>query len=381
LFFAPALLAPAMLILALSLASPAPAGASLPPAPRVDARAYLVMNATSGDVLVSKNVDERLPIASLTKLMTVGVALEHLSLDRYVTVSARAAGVGEESAGLIAGERITVADLVRAALIQSANDAADALADAASGGDRALFVSWMNQEARKIGLTRTHFERPDGLDAPGHYSTARDITHLAQWAMRLAVVRQDVRMRTSTISGGRRLTTWNDLLGVFPGVVGVKTGHTDNAGWCQVTLLEREGLEIYVTILGSPTRAQRDHDLEALLRFALSRYEVVNVVSAGDPLMKVATEYGRGTVPVAVARSLDLPIRVDRPLVEKLVLPRTLSLPVRRGQGVGEVRISSNGRLLAKRELFALRFVGKPGLLGRAGWYGSRTVHELLGWL
>ena len=112
----------------------------------------------------------------------------------------------------------------------------------------------MNQEARKIGLTRTHFVRPDGLDAPGHYSTARDITRLAQWAMRLPVVRQDVRMRTSTISGGRRLTTWNDLLGVFPGVVGVKTGHTDNAGWCQVTLLERDGLEIYVTILGSPTR-------------------------------------------------------------------------------------------------------------------------------
>jgi D-alanyl-D-alanine carboxypeptidase len=381
LFFAPAMLAPVMLVLALALASPAVAAGSPPAAPRVDARAYLVMNATTGDVLVSRNANERLPIASLTKLMTVDVALEHLSLDRYVTVSARAAEVGEESANLRAGERITVADLVQAALIQSANDAADALADAASGGDRALFVSWMNQEARAIGLTRTHFVRPDGLDAPGHYSTARDITHLAQWAMGLPVVRQDVRLRTSTISGGRRLTTWNDLLGVFPGVVGVKTGHTDNAGWCQVTLLERDGLTIYATILGSPSRSQRDHDLEALLRFALSRYRSVDVVAAGDPLMKVATEYGRGTVSVAVARSLDLPIRVDRPLVEKLVLPRTLSLPVRQGQGVGEVRIYSNGRFLGKRELFAMRSVGKPSLLGKVGWYGSRTVHDLLGWI
>lgn len=370
-----------MLALAFTLMRPAPAAGSRSLAPRVDARAYLVMNAATGDVLVSKNVNARLPIASLTKLMTVDVALQHLSVDRYVTVSTRATEVGEESAGLRDGERIQVGDLVRAALIQSANDAADALADAASGGDRALFVSWMNKEAREIGLTRTHFVRPDGLDARGHYSSARDITRLAQWVMGLAEVRQAVRLRTSSISGGRSLTTWNDLLGVFPGVVGVKTGHTDDAGWCQVALLARGGLQIYATVLGSPSRSQRNHDLAALLRFALSRYKLVEVVSAQDPLSKVATEYGGPAVSVAASSSLALPVRVDRPLIEKLVLPRTLSLPVRQGQRVGEVRIYSNGRLLGKRKLIAMRSVGVPSLLGKAGWYGSQTVHNLYGWI
>jgi serine-type D-Ala-D-Ala carboxypeptidase (penicillin-binding protein 5/6) len=375
------LLAPALLVLALLLLQPGAAVGFRSRAPTVDARAYLVENAATGDVLISKNANARLPIASLTKLMTVYVALQHLSADRYVTVSTLATGAGEESAGLRAGERILVGDLVRAALIQSANDAADALADAAAGGNRALFVSWMNAQARQIGLTRTHFARPDGLDAAGHYSSARDVTRLAQWAMGLAEVREAVRLRSSTISGGRALSTWNDLLGVFPGVVGVKTGHTDDAGWCQVALLARGGLEIYATILGSPSRSQRNHDLAALLRFALTRYKLVEVVAAGDPLANVASEYGGPSVPVAATSALALPLRLDRPLVEKLVLPRTLSLPVKQGQHLGEVLIYSNGKLLGERKLIAMRSVEKPGLLDKVGWYGGRTVHNLFGWM
>jgi len=373
--------APALLALAFLLLQPVAAAGTGSRAPKVDARAYLVMNAATGDVLVSKNANARLPIASLTKLMTVDVALQHLSVDRYVTVSAQAAETGEESAGLRAGERILVGDLVRAALIQSANDAADALADAASGGNRALFVSWMNTEARQIGLTRTHFVRPDGLDAPRHFSSARDITRLARWAMGLPEVSQAVRQRSSTISGGRVLTTWNDLLGTFPGVVGVKTGHTDDAGWCQVALVVRGGVRIYATILGSPSRSQRNHDLAALLRFALTRYRLVQVVTAGSPLAKVATEYGGPSVPVAAASSLTLPLRLDRPLVEKLVLPRTLSLPIKQGRHLGVLRIYSNGKLLGKSELIAMRSVGRPGLLDKAGWYSGRAIHNLFGWI
>lgn len=375
------LLAPALLALVLLLLQPVAATGSRPRAPKVDARAYLVENAATGDVLVSKNANARLPIASLTKLMTVYVALQHLGVDQYVTVSTLATDAGEESAGLKAGERIEVGDLVRAALIQSANDAADALADAAAGGNRALFVSWMNAEAHQIGLTRTHFARPDGLDAPRHYSSARDVTRLAQWAMGLTEVRQAVRLRSSTISGGRVLSTWNDLLGVFPGVVGVKTGHTDDSGWCQVALLARGGLKIYATILGSPSRSQRNHDLAALLRFALTRYKLVEVIAAGIPLAKVATEYGGPVVPVAASSSLALPLRLDRPLVERLVLPRTLSLPVKQGQQLGEVLVYSNGKLLGERKLVAMRSARRPGLLDKIGWYGGRTVHNLFGWI
>ena len=375
------LLPAAALALALVTVGSAVAGRPPPGAPAIDAHAYLVVNADTGDVLLSKNADKRLAIASLTKLMTVDVALQRLDLNQKVTVSKLATKAGEESADLRAGERIKVSDLVRAALIQSANDAAGALADAASGGDRKLFANWMNDEAQKIGLKHTHFVRPDGLDAPGHYSSARDVTRLAQWVMMgLPVVREDVRMRTSTISRGRRLSTWNDLLGVFRGVVGVKTGHTDEAGWCQVALLRRDGLQIYATILGSPSRSQRNHDLAALLRFALSRYQVVPLARVGDPLTKVETAYGRGAVPVTVSRSLTLSVRADRPLVEKLILPRRLALPVRRGQHVGEVRVYSGSKLLGERELVAMRSVAKTGLLGKVGWYGKQTIHNLYGW-
>jgi D-alanyl-D-alanine carboxypeptidase len=376
-----ALLVPAA-ALTLALVTVGSAVAGRPPAgaPTIDAHAYLVVNAATGDVLLSKNADKRLAIASLTKLMTVDVALQRLDLNQYVTVSKSATKAGEESAHLRAGERIKVSDLVRAALIQSANDAADALAGAASGGDLKLFANWMNDEAQQIGLTHTHFVRPDGLDAPGHYSSARDITRLAQWVMGLPVVREDVRMRTSTISRGRRLTTWNDLLGAFRGVVGVKTGHTDEAGWCQVALLRRNGLQIYATILGSPSRSKRNHDLAALLRFALSRYQVVPVARVGDSLAKVETAYGREAVPVTVSRSLTVSVRADRPLVEKLILPRRLVLPVRRGQHVGEVRVYSGSKFLGERELVAMRSVGKPSLLGKVGWYGKQTIHNLYGW-
>jgi D-alanyl-D-alanine carboxypeptidase (penicillin-binding protein 5/6) len=373
------LLAPVLVVTALVAVSPAVS--AVRGAPEIDARAYMVVNAVSGDVLLSKNADERLPMASITKLMTVGVALEHLRLDQLVTVSKLAAHTGEESVDLRAGERIKVADLVRAALIQSANDAAGALADAAAGGRRALFITWMNDEAQQIGLTHTHFVRPDGLDAPGHYSSARDIIRLTRWAMSLRAVRQDVGMRTSTISGGRRLTTWNDLLGVFPGVVGVKTGHTSAAGWCQVALLRRDGLQIYAVILGSPSREQRNSDLANLLHFALSRYQLVPVARPGDALAKVPSAYGQGNVAVAVSRPLVVPVRLDRPLVERLVLPRSLALPVEQGRQVGELRVYSSGKLVGRRGLVALRSVGKPGALGKVGWYGERTFENLFGWI
>ena len=219
-----------LLVAFVALAFAAPAGAAVP---NVDARAFYIVNAANGDVLAAKNANEAVPIASITKLMTVIVALKHLKIDQTVTVTGNAAQVGESRIPLYRGERITVRDLLAGALIQSANNAADALAAAAAGGDISTFVGWMNERARQLGLRHTHFERPDGLDAPGHLSSARDVAVLARVAMRLPIVRELVRMRTDTIENDAvTLHTWNDLLGVFPGLIGVKTGHTNDAGWC-----------------------------------------------------------------------------------------------------------------------------------------------------
>jgi D-alanyl-D-alanine carboxypeptidase len=348
--------------------------------PPVTARAFVVVNAATGEVLAQHSAWTRVPIASITKLMTVVVALEHARWNAVVRVRADAAAVGESTVHLRAGERIRVGDLVKAALIQSANDAAVALADFVGHGDRQAFVSMMNAKAQALGLERTHFIRPDGLDVPGHFSTAKDVTTLAEFAMRNPQIRATVRTRNDTIPGGRHLHTWNDLLGVFKGLYGVKTGHTGTAGWCEVAAVRRNGVTLYTTVLGSPTRSQRNTDLAALLRWGISRYRPVWLVPPGRVYLHASVGYGKGFVPLVAAASVARSVRTDRRLVERVVAPSALELPVERGQRVGEVRVFSGRRLVARQPLLAGRSVAKPGLDGRAGFYAGRTITHVKDW-
>lgn len=359
---------------ALLLAAPATAAP-----PEIHARAWFVQSATTGDVLAHHGERAKVPIASITKLMTVLVTLEHAKLDDVVTVEPSASQVGESTIDLTSGERITVRDLVRAALIQSANDAANALADYVAKGDTERFVGMMNAKARELGLNDTHFVRPDGLDIAGHVSSARDVTKLAQVLMHDRFVRSVVRVRTATISGGRTLYTWNDLLGHFPGLLGVKTGHTADAGWCEVAAARGPGVTIYAAVLGSPTRSSRNADLAELLRYGLSRYRLVPVISE-RAYAWVDTGYGRRRLELVPDRPMSHSIRVDVPLVERVLAPGAVSLPVRRGEQLGEVQVFARGRLLGSRPLVAARDVSRPGLVSRVGWFGSRTVHHIGGW-
>jgi serine-type D-Ala-D-Ala carboxypeptidase (penicillin-binding protein 5/6) len=353
------------------------AGAARAAPPTVDARAYTIVNASTGTVLASKNANEQVAIASITKLMTVIVALQHLEPSDDVTVTAQAAHVGQESIPLYGGEVISVHDLLEGALIQSANDAADALAAAASHDDVPLFIDWMNEEAKKLGLTETHFVRPDGLDAPGHVSSARDVAVLAQVAMHDPIVRDIVRKRTDTIVNGTIvLHTWNDLLGVFPGLIGVKTGHTDDAGWCEVAAAQRPGYTIYVVILGSPTRAQRNSDLDRLLAWGVDQYRTVTIVGR-KPVASVALPYGRTAVGLVTRKPLLRVVPAGGKIVERVIAPSAVRLPVRRGQQLGRVEVLSGGKVVETRPLLAARSVARPGVGGRLRWYATRTVKDL----
>jgi D-alanyl-D-alanine carboxypeptidase (penicillin-binding protein 5/6) len=365
-------------VAAVALAFATPAQAGVPP---VSARAFLVENPTTGEILAQHGAWARVPIASITKLMTVLVALDHARWNDVVRVRSAAAQVGESTINLRAGERITVGDLVKAALIQSANDAADALADYVGRGDRTAFVALMNAKAKELGLERTHFARPDGLDAREHYSTARDVTILAQVAMRVPRIRAVVRLRNDSIAGGRRLHTWNDLLGVFKGLYGVKTGHTAAAGWCEVAAVRRYGVTLYTTVLGSSTRSQRNADLAALLRWGISRYRWVWVVPPGRIYLRAEIGYDGRSVPIVADRGLARTVRVDKPLVERVVAPAALSLPVTRGERVGEVVVYSGKRLIGRRALVAARSASRPGFAGRLGFYAGHTIRHIGKWL
>jgi serine-type D-Ala-D-Ala carboxypeptidase (penicillin-binding protein 5/6) len=347
--------------------------------PTADARAYEVLNASTGEVIAAHNAHERLPMASLTKLMTVIVAMKHLQPDQIVTVSKRTVHVGGSTIPLRAGEKISVEDLLRGALIQSANDAADTLADAASNGDLPLFISWMNERAQQLGLDDTHFVRADGLDAPGHVSSAHDIGVLAQIAMHSPLVRSIVRERSATIENGRfTVHTWNDLLGVFPGLIGVKTGHTDNAGWCEVAAARRQGYTIYAVILGSPGRAQRNADLRRLLAWGVAQYRALTLVRS-TAYAHARLGYGRPALALVAMKPLVHVVPAKSRVVERIVAPSAVRLPVELGQKLGTIEIRVDGQLVGVRPLVAARSVARPGLGGRLRWYATRTVHDFLG--
>jgi D-alanyl-D-alanine carboxypeptidase (penicillin-binding protein 5/6) len=329
-------------------------------------------------VLASSRARAHLPIASLTKMMTVLVALEHHKLTDVVTVDRRASVVGESTIHLHPGERLTVRDLIKGALIQSANDAAAALALSVAP-DFPSFARLMNAKAAKLGLRDTHFVRPDGLDVPDHYSSAADMTKLARVLMRTRFVRNTVDEETATIAGGRTLYTWDDLLAMFPRTIGVKTGHTAQAGWCQVAAARGAGVTVYATLLGGPTRSVRNADLESLLIWGLAQFRTVPVIQAGRAYATAQVPYGKQPLELVAAKPLNAVARLGRPLTEKVVAASAVALPVRAGAVLGRVEIWDAGKLRGSSALVASRTINKPGLGSRLGWYAGRTLHHLGG--
>ena len=361
--------------LAAALALAVVAAAAPPP---VDADAYLVQNAGTGEILAAHDETEQLPIASITKLMTAIVALERASLDDVATVSRFTASIGESTINLRPGERVTLRDLIRAALVQSANDAANAIAAYVGRGSIERFVELMNARARQLGLADTHFVNPDGLDTPGHVSSARDVTKLARVAMNKPFIRETVKL-VDTTAAGRSLHTWNDLLSTYPRLIGVKTGHTNEAGWSQVAAARGGGVTIYATLLGGETRDGRNADLARLLTWGLTRYRTVWAVDGSRTYGSVRTAYGRSRVRLVAAKPALRVIHVERTLLERVVAPVEVALPVRRGQVLGEVQVLDRGRVLARSPLVAANAVDRPGRLGRIGFYAGRTLDHLGG--
>jgi D-alanyl-D-alanine carboxypeptidase (penicillin-binding protein 5/6) len=346
--------------------------------PPVAAPAYIIRGGPGAVVLAARSPDvERAP-ASMTKLMTVLVALEHARLSDVVTVSPLAARVGESSVNLRAGERLTVRDLAIAALVPSANAAATALAAYVGRGSIPRFVQLMNEKAQQLGLTSTHFANPHGLDQPGHYSSARDMTTLLTAALRNPFIRTWSTRSSATIAGGRTLTSTDGLIGTLP-LIGAKTGHTNDAGWSQVAAVQGDGVRITASVLGSPSEAQRNADLGGLLAWGLAQYHRVKAIDGRRAYGLAAVGYGHAPVRLVAPHDVVRTVRVGKPMVERVVVSSALSRPVVRGQRVGEVRVFAGGRLIARTPLVAAESVSAVGTAGKARWYARRTVHHLVG--
>lgn len=320
------------------------------------AEASVLIEAESGDVICARNEDERLPMASTTKIMTALVALERCDPDMTVTVSPLAVGVEGSSVYLTANEKLTMSDLIYALMLESANDAAAAIAIEV-GGSIEGFAELMNEKAAELGCTNTHFTNPHGLDNAEHYTTARDLATITRAALENEAFRTVVstERRTIPLEGGgvRMLINHNRLLRENDSVIGVKTGFTKRSGRCLVTAAERDGVTVIAVTLSDPDD-WRDHT--NLLEYGLDSY--INLTLASESAFTVAVPLVGGNCGFITAVN-EHPVSVTVPK-EKSELTLVTSLdrfyfaPVAEGEILGRAEwFYPDGTLVASVPLVA----------------------------
>jgi D-alanyl-D-alanine carboxypeptidase (penicillin-binding protein 5/6) len=335
----------------------------------VGAKAAIVVEASTGDVLFARNAADRRSIASTTKLMTVLVALQHDDLNDIFSAVDYHATPMESQIGLTAGERMSVRDLLRAALLPSANDAAATLA-AGTMGSTAAFVREMNHSAGLLRLRDTHFANPVGLDDPDNYSSARDLARLAIRLRRYEFFRRTVDLRSATLRSGERVRTVfnrNTLVRRIGAVDGVKTGRTDRAGYVLVGSATRAGVTVISVVLGEPSERARDSDTLALLRYGLDGYDAVTALPQGRVLDRVALRYRRGESVEAVAgASVRHVLRKGvRTSVTVVGLPSEVDGPLPRGSRLGTAIVHAGSDVLARVPVVTARPVSEASVGAR----------------
>ena len=247
--------------------------------PKTNSRRYIVYDRISKSMIIGKNEDVKSAMASTTKIMTTIVILEKADLNEKVTVSAKAGGTGGSRLGLKRGDKASVRDLLYGLMLRSGNDAAVALAEHVGGSVKG-FAELMNEKAIELGLTNTHFVTPHGLDDANHYTTALELAKLTDYAMDNETFAKIVGTKSTTIyinNQSRQINNTNELLGVLNGVVGVKTGFTNNAGRCLVTETKRNNMDIITIVLGADTKKDRTKDSVNLIEYTFSKYKMCNL--------------------------------------------------------------------------------------------------------
>lgn len=247
--------------------------------PKTNSRKYIVYDRISKSMIIGKNEDIKSAMASTTKIMTTIVILEKADLNEKVTVSAKAGGTGGSRLGLKRGDKASVRDLLYGLMLRSGNDAAVALAEHVGGSVKG-FAELMNEKAIELGLTNTHFVTPHGLDDANHYTTALELAKLTDYAMDNETFAKIVGTKSTTIyinNQSRQINNTNELLGVLNGVVGVKTGFTNNAGRCLVTETKRNNMDIITIVLGADTKKDRTKDSANLIEYTFSKYKMYNL--------------------------------------------------------------------------------------------------------
>ena len=351
--------------LGMATAFPAPAAATTPRPPDLPVAAAAILDRQTGRFIFLLHAGAERPMASTTKIMTAKVVLDSgVPLSKIVTVGNMNVAGDESEVGLKAGEKLTIDQLLQALLVASANDAARTLAISV-GGSEAAFVAQMNATALRLGLKHTHFENPHGLDATGHYTTARDLTRLAWIELRDKRFAGFVRTTSVVLpkpdgTGSERFETTDSFMLEHPSwVYGVKTGHTDQAGSCLVSAGTYRGEQMIVTVLGAPDPVQRDRALLALYRYGASLYKTWRSPAAGSAATTVAVPYSTTPVALTLQSSFTTSVPPGARVTSTLSAPR-ITLPLTAGSLLGTVSYKVDGKRRGLGRLTAARSVPLP---------------------
>ena len=348
-------------------------GAEEDPMNNIEAKSALLMEPISGKILYERNVDEKFAPASVTKVMTMLLAMEaidngKISLEDKVTCSENAKKMGGSTMLLDTGEVRTMEELLKGVAIASGNDAAVAIAEYI-GGTESDFVNLMNERASELGMQNTTFKNSNGLPAEGHLSTARDIAIMSQELLKHPTILKYSGIYMETISEGRKspieLVNHNKLVRFFPGCDGLKTGFTNEAKYCISATAKRNGVRMLTVIMGAPTYKTRNRDAGILMNFGFSKYEGKKLVSKDEDVEEIPM--GKQTDRVFIAKAKeDLEVVVPKgtkdELAKKIVIDE-IKDEYKEGDIIGKCEVYLGDQKVGEVELYSDRDIEKGGLL------------------
>ncbi len=355
------------------LIAPAVWGAPfVPPPPEIAAKSYVLMDAASGDILAQHDGDARLPPASLTKMMTAYIATREMQRGRIhpndmVTISEKAWRTGGSKMFVEVGKQISVDDLFHGIIIQSGNDASIALAEHIAGSEEA-FTSLMNAEAQRLGMRNTHFQDATGLPNPGHFSSAHDMAILARAIINAdpahyAIYAQKYFLWNGINQPNRNLLLWRD-----DGVDGLKTGHTEEAGYCLVASAKRGSERLIAAVFGTDSEAARATETAKLLGYGFRFFDSKTFYNKGAVLAEVPVWKGAArTVKAGVndVVAVSVPAGEGDRLVAQIVPKPTLIAPVKAGDVIGKVEVRDGDKVVRQADLVAQESVEQGGFFRR----------------
>lgn len=362
------------LLCSLAFLAPVRAALPVPPPPQIEARAWLLIDTASGLPLAEKNPDTKVEPASLTKLMTAYIAFStikegHLALDQQLPVSEKAWKAEGSRMFLDPRKPAKVEDLLQGMIVQSGNDACIVLAEAIAGSEES-FAALMNQMAKRLGMTGTHYMNATGLPDPQHFTTAHDLARLTSVLIRdFPNFYKYYSMKSYTYNGITQPNR-NRLLFIDPSVDGVKTGHTDSAGYCLIASAKREQRRLLSVVLGTGSDNARAMESQKLLNYGFQFFETAKLYPANQAVSSLRIYKGTGSTVKAGFTSdfyVTVPRGTTKNIQAQLISKQPLLAPVKRGQKLGTLSLTANGQPVGEYPLLALEDIEVAGILGR-GW-------------